>query len=105
MKLQKLHLSKNFLTQNIEKLLKARRCPIGCDLNGQPTGKEIVEYKNEICGHDLPCESKEEFDEESSAKEDGESNEGELEEIEVPTEGLLENLLQKKDQISGNNNI
>ena len=104
-KLRKLHLTKNFLTQNIEKLLKARRCPIGCDLNGQPTGKEIVEYRNEICGHDQPCESKEELGEESSANEAEESNEGELEESEDPTEGLLENLLQKNDQISGTNNL
>ena len=99
-KLRRLHLKKN-VTQNIEKLLKARRCPIGCDLNGQPTGKEIVEYKNEICGHDLPCESKEELDKESSANEAEESIVGELEESEDSTEGLLENLLQKNDQISG----
>ena len=91
---------------NIEKLKKARRCPIGCDLNGQPTGKEIVEYKNEICGYDQPCESKEEEPVvEDSSKNESEGTEGSEEEIEEieedPTEGLLESLLQKNDQFSG----
>ena len=71
-------------------------------MNSQPTGKEIVEYKNQICGFDQPCESsKEEVSEEFSEDESEENESSEV--VENESEGLLESLLQNNDQISGIN--
>lgn len=103
-------LKEQFLQCKYWKTSKARRCPSGCDSNSQPTGKEIVEYKNQICGYDQPCESSnEEVTEEFSEDEleESESIKDGLEEVEKvvenESEGLLESLLQKNDQISGMN--